>query len=99
MQVDDFTTVTLSQWYQSRDMDEAQLILKGGVDIFITKYRSGLAYVAATTPIEDKYVVIGTLPWVFYVHRSDARTAPTAQLLHYPVRRGGVPGIRKLVRT
>ncbi|PVF93787.1 hypothetical protein CPB86DRAFT_829076 [Serendipita vermifera] len=86
--------VKLSAWYRSRDKDEAREIHDKKVDVLITKYRSGLAYLAVMESIDEGDVVVGTLQWLFYVHASGSRVAPTAQLLHFPIPRGSVPGIR-----
>ncbi|KIM22220.1 hypothetical protein M408DRAFT_28858 [Serendipita vermifera MAFF 305830] len=86
----------LSPRYRDMDAYEALLVMQGKVDVLVTKYRSGLAYLAALYGLNDKRreVTIGTLPWVFYVQYSGAISSPKSQLLHFPVRRGAVPDIK-----
>lgn len=115
--------------YRDREIQEARLLatLNPPVDVYITKYRSGLAYLTALlrsshsnpkskthkdlqvddsedeqilfstsgkqTVQEPRELSIGSLAWLFFVHHSTAITPPTGQLLHYPVRRGAVPGL------
>lgn len=85
----------LSERYRVSDKNEALLVIEGQVDVLVTKYRSGLAYLAALHRAgTQKEVAIATLPWVFYVQYSRAITSPKSQLLHFPVRRGAVQEIR-----
>ena len=97
---------TVSERYREKDRIEAAMIVSGGVDVLITKYRSGLPYVAAiqtirkpgkpssnSQPYRDA-MMVGTLAWLFYVHMNGSITPPTEQLLHFPIRLGAVEGIR-----
>jgi hypothetical protein len=89
-------TLPISTKYKYKDIKEAVLIMEGEVDVFVTKYRSGLGYIAALTASSHgrRDVSIGTIPWLFFCHDSGSISPPTAQLLHYPVQRGFVEGIR-----
>ena len=93
--------LALTTRYRAADAREALLVMTGQVDVLVTKYRSGLAYLAALYGVGDgrKEIAIATLPWVFYVQYSGAITSPKSQLLHFPVRRGAVQEIRGKVST
>jgi hypothetical protein len=85
----------LSARYRAADLREAMLVMEGGVDVLVTKYRSGLAYLTALHGgVGRKEVAVGTLPWVFYVQDLGAFSAPTSQLLHFPVRRGAAHNLK-----
>lgn len=86
----------LSTRYRAKDLREAILVMGDQVDVLVTKYRSGLAYLVALHSGSKgrQEVAIATLPWVFYVQEIGAFSAPTSQLLHFPVRRGAVPEIQ-----
>lgn len=99
------TAPTISERYRERDRIEAARIVSGDVDVLITKYRSGLPYIAAVrtmlksnnSTLNQPYMdsmMVGTLAWLFYVHINGAITPPTEQLLHFPARLGAVQGIR-----
>ncbi|KAM6489476.1 BRCT domain containing protein, partial [Amanita muscaria] len=60
----------------------------GECDVFVTRWRSGRAYVKAVR--ENK--TIGTLGWVFCVHATGAVTRPMDQLLHYPIPKRHIEG-------
>ncbi|KAI0029197.1 hypothetical protein K488DRAFT_56969 [Vararia minispora EC-137] len=52
-------------------------------DVLIARYRWGRVYVQA---VRDNKLV-GSLAWLFHVHGIGAITAPTDQLLHFPIPR------------
>lgn len=86
----------ISDKYIRKDAQEALLVMRGETDVFVTKYRSGLGYLAALSRANERErdIPVGTLPWLFYCHATGSIAPPSAQLLHFPVRRGCVDGIR-----
>lgn len=57
-------------------------------DVLIARYRWGHAYVKAVRANK----LIGTLAWIFHVQTAGVVSAPTAQLLHYPIPKKPVEG-------
>ncbi|KZT24310.1 hypothetical protein NEOLEDRAFT_1242555 [Neolentinus lepideus HHB14362 ss-1] len=55
-------------------------------DVLITKYRTGAAYYKAMKWGKT----VGTLPWLFHVESIGMLTAPSDQLLHFPIPKGPV---------
>ncbi|KAG8799560.1 hypothetical protein FRC17_007095, partial [Serendipita sp. 399] len=90
----------ISRLYREKDRYEALKVLDGDIDVLITKYRSGLQYIAALRSNQANKsgrktsIMIGTLAWLFYVQSTGTISYPTEQLLHFPIRRGAVEGIR-----
>ncbi|KAH7922021.1 hypothetical protein BV22DRAFT_1121771 [Leucogyrophana mollusca] len=70
--------------------EEARLVDE--CDVLVTRFRSGKAYFkAARLP---RLILIGTLVWLFSVDSSGTLSAPTDNLLWYPVPRNGIKGLR-----
>ncbi|KAF8058683.1 hypothetical protein FPV67DRAFT_1523362 [Lyophyllum atratum] len=57
-------------------------------DVFVTRYRSGKAYVQAVRQAKT----IGTLPWLFHVQAVGVLSPPMSQLLWYPIPRRTIDG-------
>ncbi|KAI5123689.1 hypothetical protein M0805_001717 [Coniferiporia weirii] len=51
-----------------------------GADVYITQYRTGSAFVKAVRA----HKTVGTLSWLFNVHRTGVVSRPQDQLLHFP---------------
>lgn len=83
-------------------------------DVLIARYRWGHAYVkvrsipsqpargvTSETPYQAVRAnkLIGTLAWIFHVQTAGVVSAPTAQLLHYPIPKKPVEGFSSHVRT
>ncbi|KAK7057115.1 hypothetical protein R3P38DRAFT_1161363 [Favolaschia claudopus] len=52
-------------------------------DVFITKWRSGEAFITAFNQTK----IIGTLNWLLFVHATGTVSNPLDQLPHYPIRK------------
>lgn len=61
-------------------------------DIYVCQYREGHEYQTASW--EGK--VVGNLPWLFHLISHNVWTSPLRRLLHYPIVRGGLPGLKKV---
>lgn len=75
------------------------LIVEGGgdttdsveeCDMFICQFRDGDHYVRASQLSKD----VGNLSWLYYLITNNEWTSPMRRLLHYPVPRNGIPGMR-----
>ncbi|EIN14740.1 hypothetical protein PUNSTDRAFT_140961 [Punctularia strigosozonata HHB-11173 SS5] len=64
-------------------------------DVYITRIRSGRAYVKAM----ENHKTVGNLNWVFAVSSSGTFTAPTQTLLHFPVPRVKIEGFERQIVT
>ncbi|KAI1782100.1 hypothetical protein LXA43DRAFT_933000, partial [Ganoderma leucocontextum] len=75
--------VELSSSKSSKTHDRArdELARLDGADIFVTRSRTGPAYVKAY----QQKKTIGTLAWLWYVRATGILTRPADQLLHYPI--------------
>lgn len=78
-----------------------ELIVKGGgtvtknldkADTYICRYREGPEYRAASRANKE----VGNLAWLYYMITNNKWTSPLRRLLHYPVSREGIPGIKGL---
>lgn len=63
-------------------------------DVFVTRYRSGKAYVKAVRQAKT----IGTLPWLFHVQSTGVLAPPMDQLLWYPIPKRPIEGFSGHVR-
>ncbi|GLB37897.1 putative regulator of Ty1 transposition protein 107 BRCT domain containing protein [Lyophyllum shimeji] len=70
---------------EHRDEEAAAVDL---CDVFVTRYRSGKAYVQAVRQSKT----IGTLPWLFHVQSTGVLSPPMDQLLWYPIPRRPIDG-------
>ncbi|KAI0083353.1 hypothetical protein BDY19DRAFT_1060990 [Irpex rosettiformis] len=60
---------------------EEELDRIGQTDVYVTRFRSGRAFVKAYRLKKT----IGTLPWLWYVRATGSLSNPLHQLLHYPI--------------
>ncbi|KAA1476350.1 hypothetical protein DENSPDRAFT_807059 [Dentipellis sp. KUC8613] len=65
---------------EESQMDEA--------DVLISRYRWGPLYIKAV----KGHKLVGTLTWLFHVETIGTVSAPTAQLLHYPIPKKPIDG-------
>ncbi|KAG6829223.1 hypothetical protein H0H87_012209 [Tephrocybe sp. NHM501043] len=61
-------------------------------DVFVTRFRSGRAYVQAIRQAKT----IGTLPWVFHIHSMGTLSSPMDQLLWYPIPKRSIEGFSEM---
>lgn len=59
-------------------------------DWFVCQYRDGPEYVKAAQQGKD----VGNLAWLYYLIMHNRWTNPLRRLLHYPVPKEGIPGLR-----
>ncbi|KAI9713783.1 MAG: hypothetical protein M1820_000513 [Bogoriella megaspora] len=61
-------------------------------DTFVCQYRDGSDYIRASRSGKD----VGTLIWLYHMIAVNKWTNPTNRLLHYPIPRDGLDGLRDL---
>lgn len=62
-------------------------------DVYIGQYRDGSQYLIAS----DRRLFVGNLTWLYCVIFHDQWVSPLRRLLHYPIARYGIPGMRSKV--
>ncbi|KAJ7689769.1 hypothetical protein B0H17DRAFT_601907 [Mycena rosella] len=70
---------------------EEEVRLLDDCDIFVTRYRAGLAFFKAWR----KGKKIGTLNWLLDVQASGVQSSPLDQILHFPIPPGAIVGFEK----
>ena len=58
--------------------------------IYICQYRDGCDYVTASTSGK----IVANLPWLYHLCTTNTWTSPMKRLLHYPIARDGLPGVK-----
>ncbi|KAF7296145.1 hypothetical protein MKEN_01429800 [Mycena kentingensis (nom. inval.)] len=64
-------------------LDAAEAKKMSSTDVFVTRWRAGMAY---TKAVELGGVLIGTVQWLLFVHGTGVVSSPRDQLLHFPIR-------------
>lgn len=59
-------------------------------DVYVGQFRDGDDYVLASC----RHAHVGNLTWLYWMFAHGEWTNPTNRLLHYPLVRGGIPGMR-----
>ncbi|KAH7904938.1 hypothetical protein BJ138DRAFT_847927, partial [Hygrophoropsis aurantiaca] len=80
---------------EAAEDEEARLIDES--DVLITRFRSGKAYFKAARLLRP--ILIGTITWLFSVESSGTLSAPTDNLLWYPVPQTGIRGFKDMEIT
>lgn len=62
-------------------------------DIYVGQFRDGDEYLEASRV----GIHVGSLTWLYWICAHGRWASPLAKLLHYPLVRGGLPGMEKLV--
>lgn len=78
--------ITQTKGKVTSDVDEA--------DVYIGQYREGDDYVLASR----RSAHVGNLTWLYWMFAHGEWTNPYDRLLHYPIVRGGIPGMKDKVR-
>ncbi|KAG0135348.1 BRCT domain-containing protein [Tuber indicum] len=64
-------------------------------DIYVGQFRDGEEYLEAS----HAGIHVGSLTWLYWICAHGRWTSPLAKLLHYPLVRGGLPGMEKFKIT
>ncbi|KAL7274802.1 regulator of Ty1 Transposition [Rhizina undulata] len=63
--------------------------------VYVCQYREGKDYLQAC----KRAIIVGNLTWLYWMFAHGEWASPLRRLLHYPIVRGGLPGMRNNIIT
>ena len=62
-------------------------------DVYVGQWREGSDYIKASR----RAAYVGNLTWLYWMFAHGKWTSPLSRLLHYPMVKGGIPGMQDMV--